>query len=207
MAAEQFADERRPWVSRSTPTRLEMAEHLSFREWKALGNKIGMYSSATAWWLGDWLAFGQKRYGGRYREGVAVTGLTYQTLRNYCVVARRFDVSRRRDTLTFQHHAEVCALTDEDQDFWLDLAAEMKWSKAELRRRVRASADQERREAVNGTLRLVVEPHREERWREAARQNDTTLEQWIIDAVDAAASESLDPRTDESDDAPLLRSA
>lgn len=62
-----------------------------------------------------------------------------RTLRNYAMVARRFDVSRRRDTLTFQHHAEVCALADDDQDFWLDIAAEHHWSKADLRRRVRAA--------------------------------------------------------------------
>ena len=65
-------------------------------EWKAVGLRLGLYAEATCWWLGDWLAFGQMKYGRRYKEGVALTGLDYQTLRNYAVVARRFELSRRR---------------------------------------------------------------------------------------------------------------
>lgn len=63
------------------------------------------------------------KYGRRCRGAIAVTGLDYQTLRNYAVVARRFDLSRRRDSLSCQHHAEVCALSDSEQDRWLDLAS------------------------------------------------------------------------------------
>ena len=58
------------------------------------------------------------------------TGLDYQTLREYGVVARRFEWSRRRDNLSFQHHAEVCALTGAEQDRWLDLAAPNRWSRS-----------------------------------------------------------------------------
>jgi hypothetical protein len=56
-----------------------------------------------------------------------VVYVVYQTLRNYAVVARRLKLSRRRDNLSFQHHAEVCALGFEEQDRWLDLAAESPW--------------------------------------------------------------------------------
>jgi hypothetical protein len=38
---------------------------------------------------------------------------------NYAWVARRFAMSRRRDTLSFGHHAEVAALPEPEQDFWL----------------------------------------------------------------------------------------
>ena len=92
-----------------------------------------MYSEASSWWLGDWLAFGQMKYGRRYKEGVALTGLDYKTLRNYAMVSRRFELSRRRDDVSFQHHAEVCPLADGEQDRWLELAAVNGWSKAELR--------------------------------------------------------------------------
>jgi hypothetical protein len=83
---------------------------MAFDAWKAVGAKIGTYSNATAWWLGDWLAFGRMKYGRRYNEAIEVTGLDYKTLRNYAVVARRFELSRRRDNLSFQHHAEVCCV-------------------------------------------------------------------------------------------------
>jgi hypothetical protein len=67
-------------------------------------------SSTTRRWLGDWLIFGRYKYGTRYRQAIGATGLDYQTLRNYAVVARRFEPSRRRSTLRAQHHAEVSAL-------------------------------------------------------------------------------------------------
>jgi hypothetical protein len=66
----------------------------------------------------NWLAFGQDKYGRRYREAIAVTGPDYETLRNYAVVARRFPSYRRRYNLTFQHHAAVCPLPDAEQDLW-----------------------------------------------------------------------------------------
>jgi hypothetical protein len=160
-------------------------------DWKMLGEKIGLYADATAWWLGDWLAFGQMKYGRRYKEGIELTGLEYQTLRNYAVIARRFDLSRRRDSLSFQHHAEVCALTDDDQDFWLDLAAERRWSKNELRRRVRAAGAGRNEGAPSPTLHLVLEPKRDERWRRAAERVDCALEDWVTSTLDAAAGEVL----------------
>jgi hypothetical protein len=163
---------------------------MRFDRWKALGARIAFYADASSWWLGDWLTFGQVKYGRRYKEGIALTGLEYQTLRNYAVVARRFELSRRRDNVSFQHHAEVCALRDDDQDFWLDLAGENHWSKAELRRRIRQASA--RAAARGGTaLHLVLEPDREQRWRQAAEQCDTALEAWVVLVLDQAATEAL----------------
>jgi hypothetical protein len=67
------------------------------------------------------------------------TSLDYQTLRNYAWVARKFSISRRRDTLSFGHHAEVAALPEPEQDFWLRKAEELGWSRNQIRREVRAS--------------------------------------------------------------------
>ena len=167
---------------------------MALDEWKTVGAKIAVYSDASSWWLGDWLAFGQAKYGRRYKEGVALTGLDYQTLRNYAVVARRFALSRRRDSLSFQHHAEVCALKDADQDVWLDLATEHGWSRRELRRR--------RREGGNlyptadcTVFRLALDIKRADRWRAAARRSGCTLEGWITQIVDDASMTVLrDPK-------------
>jgi hypothetical protein len=131
------------------------------------------------------------QYGRRYKEGIESTGLEYQTLRNYAVIARRFEMSRRRDNLSFQHHAEVCALADDDQDFWLDLAAEQHWSKSELRRRVRGGGTGQTEGSHSTTLHLVLEPQRDERWRRAAERSDCALERWVTSTLDAAAGEVL----------------
>jgi hypothetical protein len=120
-----------------------------------------------------------------------VTGLDYQTLRNYASVARRFELSRRRDKLTFQHHAVVRALTDEEQDHWLTLAEENHWSRNELRRAIRArklsnSGDDpiSSGSRLGDPLTISPPPARLARWRAEAEKAGLELEEWIVTAVE-----------------------
>lgn len=175
---------------RSTQTGMQFDPLLHFDVWKAVGTRISTYASASAWWLGDWLAFGQMKYGRHYRDAIALTGLEYQTLRNYAVVARRFQMSRRRNDLSFQHHAEVCALSDEQQALWLDLSAEHHWSKNELRRRMRAALPSRRPGPGQIAVRLNIDPERERRWRVAAERAHRGLDAWVTHVADEAASAS-----------------
>jgi hypothetical protein len=115
-------------------------QNLSERAWERIGSSLRELTNSSAWWLGDWLVFGEAAYGWRrYREAIDRTGLDYQTLRNYAWVARRFEFHRRRDSLSFAHHAEVTRLSPAEQDYWLRTAEQRKWSRNELRRAVRAS--------------------------------------------------------------------
>jgi hypothetical protein len=172
----------------STLTGARFHPLLPFETWMGLGAKIGTYSNATAWWLGDWLLYGRMKYGRRYKAAIEVTGLDYQTLRNYAVVARRFDPSRRRSDLSFQHHAEICAMADAEQDRWLAAASTGRWSRNELRRRIRASRTEESPPRV---LRLVVGPEQLECWREAAGCTDRGLEDWVLRSLDDAATRTV----------------
>jgi hypothetical protein len=95
---------------------MRFSSTFSFQKWLEVGRRVRIHEDASRWWLGDWLNYGKRMYGRRYKRGVELTGLDYQTLRNYAMVARRFEMSRRRDKLSFQHHAELCALSNEVQD-------------------------------------------------------------------------------------------
>lgn len=110
---------------------------LEFGHWKEIGVRIARTADSAAWCLGDWLVYGESRYADRYRQAIEVVGLNYQTLRNYAWVARRFPVSRRRDTLTLYHHMEVARLPADEQDRWLSRAADQGWSVRQLRRQVK----------------------------------------------------------------------
>ncbi|MFC9623809.1 LmbU family transcriptional regulator [Streptomyces sp. NPDC056930] len=115
-------------------------QNLSERSWEQIGANLRELVNSSAWWLADWLIYGEATYGWRrYKEAVERTGLDYQTLRNYAWVARRFEHDRRRDSLSFAHHAEVTRLSPPEQDYWLRKAEQQKWSRNELRRAVRAS--------------------------------------------------------------------
>lgn len=110
-----------------------------FRKWELIGDQIFSVAESSAWWIADWLAYGETIFQERYREAIRKSSLNYQTLRNYAWVARRFDLSRRRDNLSFGHHAEVAALDPPEQDFWLRKAEEYGWSRNQLRSQVRSS--------------------------------------------------------------------
>lgn len=84
--------------------------------------------------------YGEDAFNGRaVRGAVELTPLDYQTLRNYTWIARRFPMPRRRETLSFSHHAEVAALPGPERDFWLRKAEEYGWPVKRLRRDLKAS--------------------------------------------------------------------
>jgi hypothetical protein len=179
---------------RSTRTGACFHPLLPYTAWQELGAKLGTYSNATSWWLGDWLAFGQLKYGRRYKDAIAATGLDYQTLRNYTVVCRRFEHPRRRADVSFQHHAEVCAMTDEEQDRWLERAAAGRWSRNELRRRLRAELISSGSRPPH-VVRLEIDGPRAERWRTASAASGGSLAAWMIAALDDAARAAVAGQT------------
>lgn len=178
---------------RTAATGLHLRQGLAFDDWLRMGRQISRIASASAWWLGDWLVYGERAYGQRYKAALEATTLEYQTLRNYASVARRIDMSRRRDTLSFQHHAEVAALPEADQDVWLQRAERFRWTRNELRRQLAATrrrhTDADPDSAV--VVRMLLPPDREQRWREAARVAELNLVEWIASAADQAAHEVL----------------
>jgi hypothetical protein len=176
---------------------LYLPQKMPFEAWHRLGTQIALISNVSAWWLGDWLVYGADEYPGRYKDAIAGTSLDYKTLRNYAWVARRFEMSRRRDKLSFQHHAEVAALTVPEQELWLDRAQAFRWSKSELRHRLhqRVRPEPERGETTVLVLRLQVARPREERWHAAADRADSPFEEWLTFALDSAADRLLDEQT------------
>lgn len=173
---------------RLSPTAASFDPRLSFDAWQRIGRKVGSQANASCWWLGDWLAFGRFKYGRRYKEAIAATGLDYQTLRNYAAVARRFDPSRRRVEVSFQHHAEVASLPNDEQNRLLALAASLGWSRNELRRHIRPASAASTPAARSDVLELSVDVERRQRWRRAAERAGYSFEDWAVRSLDAAAS-------------------
>jgi hypothetical protein len=164
---------------------LKFNKDVPYASWSALGEKLAARNNSGCWWLGDWLVFGERKFL-RYRDAIDATGLDYQTLRNYAAVARRFPLSRRRDTLSLQHHGAVAALDEEAQDRWLDLAAANGWSLHALRdhlRETQSVPDPDSRRL----LRFQVDATCEQHWREAAARSGASFQDWITRALDAAA--------------------
>jgi hypothetical protein len=83
-------------------------------------------------------------------------------------------------------------LPDEEQDAWLGRAEARRWTRNELRRRLRAAQSEISPASPDAELlRLLVEPVRKRRWSEAAARSSCDLEVWIVHALDDQANAVL----------------
>jgi hypothetical protein len=121
-----------------TPVGWVADANLPYDEWLRQGSRLGVAGRNASWWVGDWLQYGTHRYGRNYAAAARVTGYDRQTLMNLVYVATRFEVSRRREDLSWSHHAELAALELEEQEYWLDRAGEDALSVRDLREELRA---------------------------------------------------------------------
>jgi hypothetical protein len=190
---------------------------LSERSWEKIGSSLRELTNSSAWWLADWLIFGEATYGWRrYREAIERTGLDYQTLRNYAWVARRFEHGRRHDTLSFAHHAEVARMAPPEQDYWLRKAEQQKWSRNELRRAVRASVAEQNNQAditpsitkkkravalaeqpgadaqqrALTTLTIELSPYQLDYYSKLAASHGLSLDKWVTQVLDTVERRS-----------------
>ncbi|MGC5011910.1 LmbU family transcriptional regulator [Streptosporangium sp. DT93] len=174
-------------------TALSLPPNMSLTAWSRLGRQIFIISDSSAWWLGDWLIYGQAQYPDRYKRAVAETSLDYQTLRNYAWVARQFSLSRRREKLSFQHHAEVASLPEPEQEIWLNRAEKGAWSRNELRRRIKAERNGGITDEVTH-IQMNVIAEQKKRWQEAAESTEQDLLVWMVSNLDRAALAALEAR-------------
>jgi hypothetical protein len=110
------------------------SRELSYDEWLRHGRRLGVVGRSAAWWIGDWVRYGAGRYGRKYELATRVTGYERQTLLNMVYVSTRFEISRRRENLSWSHHAELAALGVEEQERWLDCATSQRLTVRRLRR-------------------------------------------------------------------------
>jgi len=117
---------------------LELSEHITLPDWKAVGVTFSRISAGTSWALGDWLNVGAKfdtkadRKG--YKEAIAATGLDYGRLRTIASVAKRFPPAMRRPSLSFEHHRLLAPVKKADKiEELMDRIDEEKLSTAALR--------------------------------------------------------------------------
>ena len=57
---------------------LMLDDRLTWEGWTEIGTKISGYADASSWWLGDWLVFGERRYGSRYADAIVSSGARIQ---------------------------------------------------------------------------------------------------------------------------------
>jgi hypothetical protein len=131
-----------------SPVSWRAPHDIDFEEWARHGHRLGIAGRGASWWVGDWLTSGEAKYGERYTRAAEITGYEVQTLMNLAYVASRFAVSRRRENLSWSHHAVLASLPPTEQEAWLDRVAGERISVKELRRELRRAHAPRARPAV-----------------------------------------------------------
>ena len=113
-------------------------EDLGQAEWLSTGRRLGTIGRCSQWWIGEWIRYGNARWGEKYAEAARVTGYDVASLRNMAWVAAQFDLSLRSDKLSWSHHVLLAPLELEDQRHWIERAEGERLSVADLRLELRA---------------------------------------------------------------------
>jgi hypothetical protein len=120
-----------------TQTGIQFHEELSFEEWDQLGQQLAPLGKSIGFIIGDWINYGEGRYGEKYDEALTRTGLSYSTLSHYAYVARKVEICTRVQNLDFTHHRVVAKLkTPEEQRRWLEVAEQNNLSERRLRKSI-----------------------------------------------------------------------
>lgn len=125
---------------------------ISFERWRQVGANLQQMQRSVNWWAGDWLRFGEERWGEEAYQAVAeITGHGDEALKQAVWVSSKFPEGTRVTELSWAHHRTVSALGPDDRAEMLQQALSERLSTRELLTRVK-----ERQEAAR-----AIEAHAE----------------------------------------------
>lgn len=116
-----------------SPVGLVVSGEITFNAWESIGLSLGEYSRAVAWAMGDWLNFGETRWGEMYAQALDTTGLSLGRLRNLKYLASAVPYDNRVAGLSLSHHEAVAPYSIDQQKRLLLLAVEHGFTRDELR--------------------------------------------------------------------------
>ena len=112
---------------------------LTLEEWGAYGSVLELATDRIQWAIGDWLNYGEMRFGEAYAQFVSLQRWKPQTLQNWKYVAKAFPPDERTEK-SFGHHATVASLTPKERQIWLEKATAQEWTVEEFREAVHGNS-------------------------------------------------------------------
>lgn len=119
----------------------ELTEHgwlppgtMEYLQWAQEGVRLRAAHHGLLWAVGDWLNYGERKYGEKYVQAAEATGYTNGFLRNCKWIAGRFPYKCHfRNDGSFSHLYQVASLSDDHALRFLNLARDNEWSVTQLR--------------------------------------------------------------------------
>jgi hypothetical protein len=142
---------------------LTLPDGLSLDAWLKIGRVLRTVERSAMWWIGDWIRYGERRYGRMYEQAMQTTGYSYQTLADAKWVAEQYEISARAEKLSWSHHRVVARVEPAQREEMLRRVAasglSVRETEAEVSRLRPPSPAQrvERRTPATNFYMLVVE--------------------------------------------------
>lgn len=115
----------------------------TFDQWQQVGEQLAQAKATaewavdmTNWALGNWIEYGDAKWGEKYAQAVDVTGLRESTLQRLAYTVRQFGGRPSHPALPFTYHAEVAFLPEPEREAILDQAQEQGLTRARIRQLV-----------------------------------------------------------------------
>lgn len=113
---------------------LDIKSQPTFDEWAGLGHVFALMHKSLAFAIGDWLNYGEDRFGEKAAQVIDSRHFSENTVRVYRWVAKQVPRSRRFPELSFKHHMAVAGLAAPEQKTWLRKASESTLSVSQMKR-------------------------------------------------------------------------
>lgn len=111
--------------------RLNLPRILSFDEWMGYGKTLSAMQDSIPWWVGDWINYGEAKYGETYSQGLSLWDFGYQTLTNMAYVSRRYPPDQRT-SLSWTHHRHAASMEPKERGALLKKAKDEEWTTRQL---------------------------------------------------------------------------
>lgn len=104
-----------------TDLALDFTTSITYEEWESVGKHLFSVGNSWQWWVGDWLNYGEAKFGETYKQAIDITGKSESSLQSVKSVSAEFEAGRRRK-LSWTHHLEASYLGKENQEKLLEKA-------------------------------------------------------------------------------------
>jgi N6-adenosine-specific RNA methylase IME4 len=148
-----------PEYCKATKTSLTFKENTPYEVWEEAGRQMKSISGSIQLWLGDWLNFGERKYGEKYSQALDEGNYEYQTLMNYSSIARRTEATRNLLTvsrLSMGHWNHIANLDPKSQITFAEKSNDNNWTVLELRDAIRDKKKVKNPEMPKGKFDVIL---------------------------------------------------
>lgn len=103
---------------------LKFSNDITYDEWMAYGKKLAKRYSNIQWLIGDWINYGEAKWGEKYAQAEDDLSFSQGTLRNYASICARIPPENRNPKLRFHQIKHVAPLEPRQQRKIIDFASE-----------------------------------------------------------------------------------